>query len=63
MVLCKICGRPIDQLRQAWKEQVGWVSPHGAKSMTGAKATGELAHAECVSLLRSGVAVGQDSLV
>ena len=60
---CKLCGRPLENVRQAWREQMGWVSPKGAKSMTGAKPTGELAHPECVSLLRSRVAVGQDSLV
>lgn len=63
MTACKLCGREIDNPRQAWREQTGWVSPVGAKAMTGAQATGELAHAECVSLLRSGVAIGQDSLV
>ena len=60
---CKLCGRSIDVLAQAWKEQIGWVSPHGAKSMTGAKPTGEVAHPECISLLRSGVAVRQETLV
>ena len=60
---CKLCGKPIDSHAQAWREQVGWVSPRGAKSMTGARATGELAHPECISLLRSGVAVRQEALV
>jgi hypothetical protein len=60
---CKLCGRPIENVRQAWKEQTGWVSPHGAKSMTGAHTTGELAHAECVSLLRSKVSPEQERMV
>ena len=62
MMTCKLCREPIAVLAQAWKEQVGWVSPHGAKSMTGAKATGEVAHPECISLLRSGVSVRQETL-
>ena len=61
--VCKLCGRPIESPRQAWREQIGWVSPVGAKAMTGARPTGEQAHAECVAQLRAGVAVGQDSLV
>ena len=60
---CKLCGREIESPRQAWREQVGWVSPHGAKSMTGAEQTGFLAHAECVSLLRSKVAIKQEALL
>lgn len=61
--VCKLCGKPIDLLSQAWREQVGWVSPHGAKAMTGAEQTGELAHAECIALLRAKVRVGQGSLL
>ena len=61
LMVCKLCGQQIENVRQAWKEQTGWVSPKGAKSMTGATATGELAHPECISLLRSKVAVGQGS--
>jgi hypothetical protein len=62
-MLCKLCQKPIESPRQAWKEQTGWVSPVGAKGMTGAQTTGELAHAECVSLLRSGVSVAQERMV
>jgi len=61
MIICKLCGNPIHQPRQAWKEQIGWVSPHGAKSMTGAWQTGELAHPECINLLRAKVPIEQES--
>ena len=59
---CKLCGRPIDNVRDAWRESAGWVSPNGAKAMTGAHQTGELAHATCVAAIRSGVNVSQESL-
>ena len=62
-MVCKLCGQPIENVRQAWREQTGWVSPVGAKAMTGAVATGELAHAVCVSLLRSGVSAEQERMV
>ena len=62
-LVCKLCGQPISSLRAAWRESVGWVSPNGAKAMTGATQTGELAHAACVTLIRSGVNVAQESLV
>ena len=61
-MVCKLCGRPIDSPRSAWKESKGWVSPHGAKGMTLAKPTGELAHPECVQLLKVGVNIEQSSL-
>lgn len=62
-VVCKLCGYPIEDTRSAWRESVGWVSPNGAKAMTGAHQTGELAHAECVASIRVGVNVAQESLV
>jgi len=61
-VTCKLCGKEITQPRSAWREAVGWVSPNGAKAMTGAHQTGQLAHEECVALQRAGVAVEQTSL-
>jgi len=63
VIACKLCGREILEPRQAWREAVGWVSPRGAKGMTAERKTGELAHAECISLLRSGVDVHQETLV
>lgn len=60
--ICKLCSQPIESVRHAWKEQTGWVSPVGAKGMTLAHATGDLAHAECISLLRLGVNVDQQTL-
>ena len=63
MIRCKLCGREIERPRQAWREAVGWVSPRGAKGMTAESKTGELAHPECISLLRAGVDVRQESLV
>jgi hypothetical protein len=63
MIACKLCGKEIEQPRQAWREAVGWVSPIGAKGMTAERKTGELAHAECISLLRAGVDVRQETLV
>lgn len=62
-VVCKLCGKPIEMPRLAWRESIGWVSPDGAKAMTGAKQTGELAHEGCISLLRAGVAFEQESLL
>ena len=62
-LICKVCGKPITQPRSAWRESIGWVSPSGAKGMTAAHQTGELAHAECVALLRSGVNLEQRALV
>jgi hypothetical protein len=61
--ICKLCGQSVDDPREAWRESVGWVSPHGAKAMTGAQQTGELAHATCVAAIRAGVNAGQVSLV
>lgn len=63
MIVCKLCGQEIEQPRAAWREAVGWVSPVGAKGMTAEQKTGELAHAECISLLRAGVSVKQETLV
>ena len=60
---CKLCGREIANPNQAWREQTGWVSPKGAKSMTGAHPTGELAHPECISLVRAHVSVTQEAMV
>lgn len=62
MTECKLCGLPIEDPRKAWREACGWVSPNGAKAMTGATQTGELAHAECVTMLRAGVNVEQQTL-
>lgn len=62
-VTCKLCGRMIEQPRSAWREAVGWVSPIGAKGMTAEHKTGELAHAECIALLKAGVNVAQESFV
>lgn len=63
MIACKLCGKEIVSPRTAWKEQTGWVSPVGAKGMTLAHPTGDLAHAECVNLIRLGVDVKQESLI
>lgn len=63
MIRCELCGREIDQPKSAWRQSVGWVSPNGAKSMTGAMQTGKLAHATCVVRLREGFNVHQESLV
>ena len=60
---CKLCGKPITEPRHAWRESVGWVSPVGAKGMTLATQTGQLAHSECVNLLRLKVPVAQESLL
>ena len=62
-MICKLCGKEIENVRQAWKEQTGWVSPRGAKGMTQAHPTGALAHAECISLLRAGVQLDQQALL
>lgn len=59
---CKLCGREIESVRSAWKEQTGWVSPRGAKSMTQAHPTGALAHGDCISLLKSGINIQQTTL-
>lgn len=62
-VTCKLCGKPIEDLHSVWREQIGWVSPNGAKSMTGAQQTGELAHSECINLLRARVPIRQEALL
>lgn len=62
-LVCKLCGSEIESVKDAWRESAGWVSPHGAKAMTGAHQTGALAHAECVTSIRAGVNVAQESLV
>lgn len=36
---CKLCGREITEPKKAWREHIGWVSPRGAKGMTGASNT------------------------
>ena len=59
---CKLCGKPIENVKLAWRESVGWVSPTGAKSMTGARQTGALAHSGCISIGRAGVSVEQQTL-
>lgn len=63
MILCKLCGREITDPRRAWKESTGWVNPTGAKGMTLAHPTGELAHDECVNLLRLKVPINQERLM
>ena len=61
-LVCKLCGEIIVRPKEAWREQTGWVSPVGAKAMTGAHPTGELAHDHCVVALREHVNVGQQKL-
>lgn len=63
MIRCAICGREITEPAAAWKRMSGWVSPRGAKGMTQTSPTGELAHAECVTAMKQGVVLGQESLV
>lgn len=41
----------------------GWVSPKAGKAMTGAAATGQLAHPTCIVALRHQVHVAQESLL
>jgi hypothetical protein len=60
---CSLCGKPILNPRRAWRESKGWVSPDGAKGMTLAKPTGQVAHAECVSLAKHGVSPEQGKLL
>jgi hypothetical protein len=62
-VICKLCGQPIENPKSAWREHLGWVSPIGAKSMMGARNTGELAHPECITKIRAKVSVEQTSLL
>jgi hypothetical protein len=57
--LCKLCGKTVHKPRMAWREARGYVSPTGAKAMTGMTMTGEIAHPECINLLRAGVPIGQ----
>ena len=61
--ICKLCKNELADVRSAWREQTGWVSPNGAKAMTLAKQTGELAHPECVSSLKHGVDPEQGRLM
>lgn len=63
MIRCALCRQPIEDPRKAWKQQVGWVSPVGSKAMTGAEATGELAHPECIVRLRMKMPAAQGTLV
>lgn len=60
---CKLCGEPITEPRQAWRESIGWVSPHGAKGMTLAVQTGALAHDQCIRLKKLGIQPEQESLL
>ena len=62
---CSLCGRPIEtpeEQRRAWKQMVGWVTPRGSKSMTGAKPTGAFAHETCITRIRAGLSVEQNAL-
>lgn len=63
MIRCALCGEAITEPRKAWKQQIGWVNPRGAKAMTGAKQTGELAHPECIVRLRLKMPAAQGTLV
>lgn len=63
MIRCKLCGREITEPKKAWREHLGWVSPIGSKSMTGARNTGELAHPECIVYLREKLDPGQEKLL
>lgn len=60
---CKLCGEEITEPRQAWRESIGWVSPHGAKGMTLATQTGQLAHDSCIRLMKLGIAPKQETLL
>ena len=62
-IICKLCGKPIDDPRNAWREAVGWVTPRGAKGMTGERKTGQLAHPECITRMRAGFSPEQDSIL
>ena len=60
---CKLCGREITETKKAWREHIGWVTPKGAKGMTGAHNTGALAHPECITLLRAKIGIEQTNLL
>lgn len=62
MTTCALCHRPIEDPRSVWKQMAGWVSPHSAKGMTQSQPTGAVAHAECIALLKSGIALEQETL-
>ena len=59
--LCTDCGESVKP-DQAWRERTGWVSPHGAKSLTQSEPTGRLLCEPCLQLRKSGLAPGQESL-
>lgn len=59
---CSLCNRELDDPREAWRESAGWVSPRGAKGMTGAHQTGRLACSTCITAIRAGVAPTQTEL-
>jgi hypothetical protein len=63
VIRCELCSQEIEEPKSAWRQSVGWVSPNGAKAMTGATQTGKLAHATCVVRLREGLNARQESLV
>lgn len=62
-IACKLCGQPVADPRDAWREAIGWVTPRGAKGMTAERKTGELAHPECIGKLRLGISPEQDSIL
>lgn len=62
-IVCKLCGNPILEPRDAWREAIGWVTPVGAKGMTGEHKTGELAHPECIAKLRLNISPAQESIL
>lgn len=59
---CARCNEEIGEPRKAWKEMKGWVSPEGAKGFTLAEPTGRMMHATCLTLEKSGVRTGQETL-
>lgn len=63
MTCCALCQQEVFEPKKAWKQMVGWVSPHGSKAMTQTHPTGAVAHAECIVALKQGVSVTQERLI
>ena len=59
---CKECGAELTNLRTAWKEATGYVSPHGADSMIGRRNTGRFICPDCALKIRHGLPIGQQVL-
>jgi hypothetical protein len=68
-VICALCGQPIEHTADAYRRVVGWERPgRGSSGVSGSslvlrEALDEFACGACITRLRAGLNVAQETLV